>query len=39
MPEPEESVDHADDELPKLTAEEWAYIQAVHDARLPEGDA
>jgi hypothetical protein len=27
-PEPDDS----DDDLPKLTAEEWAYIQAVADA-------
>ena len=28
----EERPDHPDDEMPKLTAEEWAYVQAVVDA-------
>jgi hypothetical protein len=34
---PDETPDHPDDELPKLTAEEWAYIQAVVDAEK-QGD-
>lgn len=37
-PEPAEPFDPPDDELPKLTAEEWAYVQAVVDAEQNRGD-
>jgi len=35
---PDATPDHPDDEFPKLTAEEWAYIQAVVDAEQNKGD-
>lgn len=36
-PSAEQQAEEAD-ELPKLTAEEWAYIKAVTDAQPKDGD-